>query len=581
MPFRVSSLRTALLVPFVGLVILVAAAIGGLSYLTGVRAVEDFSNQILRDVSNRVTQATTQHFAVSKVALNAVAPDAASFVPGASASVNALTPQSLDEIEQRLWLATGLFPDVSGYVYFGGEDGRFVGVNRSAAGTELRVKDKPDVERVAYRSSGPGLRGDRLRSDVYDPRTRPWYKAAIGRGGLAWSPVYIAATSRALTITLAKPMYDGSGKLRGVVATDIPLKSLDDFVASLKVSQNGVAFVVERDGSLIATSNAQPLVAEVSGASVSARRLRATEASDPLIRAAFGSLGAISKPNANDGALKTSRFQSEQFDIVDFAANAQTDDAGLDWTMIVAVPRADHMTVLRRTAWQNFAIAALAVALAIGLGMWLTQRVSSAVKRLSDATRLLASGHMPNGLALDRNDELGSIAKTVNELSAGLLHDPLTSALNRSTFEKRFEARATAVVEARATPFALVFVDLDKFKRINDNFGHAMGDAVLAISAQRLASVLRKDDLLCRYGGDEFIALLGDVADEAALDNALARIQDALVQPIVVAGHALSVAASCGGALFPANGQSLGALTAYADARMYREKGVGSKIRRA
>ncbi|MGL5004646.1 MAG: cache domain-containing protein, partial [Casimicrobium sp.] len=256
MTFKFSSLRTALLLPFVGLVAAVALAISGLSYVTGMRAVKDFSEQILSDVTHRVSQATTQHFAVPKLALNSVAPDATTVLPGASASVADIAPQSFEAIEQRLWLTTGLFSNVSGYVYFGAADGRCIGVNRGSAGTEVRVKTNPDQQRVAYRSAGPGLRGDELRRDDYDPRTRPWYKAAIAANGFAWSPIYVAATSKALTLTLAKPVYNAKNELLGVVATDIPLQSLDQFAYALKTSANGVVFIVDSNGDLVATSSA-------------------------------------------------------------------------------------------------------------------------------------------------------------------------------------------------------------------------------------------------------------------------------------------------------------------------------------
>jgi hypothetical protein len=140
MTFKFSSLRAALLLPFVGLVIAVATAISGLSYLTGVRAVEAFSEQMLRDVTHRITQTTAQHLNTPKIALNAVAPDASTVLPGATGSLGELAPQNFEAFEPRLWLATSLFSDVSGYIYYGANDGRFVGVNRSAAGTELRTE---------------------------------------------------------------------------------------------------------------------------------------------------------------------------------------------------------------------------------------------------------------------------------------------------------------------------------------------------------------------------------------------------------------------------------------------------------
>jgi diguanylate cyclase len=579
MTFRFSSLRAALLLPFVGLVVAVASAIGGLSYLTGVRAVEDFSEQMLRDVTHRVNEAARQHLATPKLALSTVSPEASNVLPGATGSMNDVAPNTFPAIEQRLWLATGLFSNVSGYIYYGSADGRFIGVNRSAAGTEVREKAATDKPRVAYRSSGPGIRGDELRRDDFDPKSRPWYKSAVAANGLAWSPIYIAATSKALTITLAKPVYDGSNQLQGVVATDLPLKNLDDFVGTLRASETGVAFIVDSRGELVATSSSETLVKEENGKPT---RLKAEASTNPLVRvshAAFVTAAKNGKPNAS-GTIRT-QFDSEN-GVVDLAVAPQADSAGLDWTMLVAIPRADHMGNLRKTVVQNIVIGLVAVAVAIMLGLWFSQRIARDVTRLSDATRLLASGQAPAALDMKRNDEIGSIARSMAQMSAGLLTDPLTGALNRSTFEKRFSLMYPADSKSEATEGALVFIDLNGFKQINDSYGHTVGDALLAVTAQRLASVLRRTDVLGRYGGDEFLLLLS-VHAQAEVDATIARCREQLASPVVVAGQKLTVNASFGSVLIPNDGRVLEQLLAAADKKMYAEKGTqrGTRSSRA
>jgi diguanylate cyclase len=564
-----SSLRRALLLPFVGLVVALALTLGALSYFTAMRGVDDFSEQLLSDISNRVLQATTQHLATPKIAISTVAPDAETFVPGATESIKQITPQSLAQIEDRLWLATGLFPEVSGYVYFGDDEGRFIGVYRSRAGTELRLKDPPYQQRNAYRSSGPGLRGDILRSDGFDPRTRVWYQTALSNKALTWSPIYIDATSRELTLTLARPMQLQDGMTRGVVATDLPLKNLDQFFDSLAVSATGVAFAVDVAGDLIAASSKDPLIAELDGKPV---RLNAANSRNPLIRAAYAAMSDVTHhyPTSTNGVLRTS-FKSDT-GTVDMSATTISDAAGLNWKMVVAIPRADHMGSLRSTALKSIIAAVLAVLAAVALGLWLTQRISGAVTRLSDAMRLLASGHSPEGITLDRTDELGSIAQSVQQMSAGLLNDPLTGTLNRATFEKRFEARVNDLRGGSKPAFALAFIDLDKFKEVNDQYGHAMGDAVLAITSQRLTSQLRAGDVLARFGGDEFIVLLDAVADTASAELVIERMRKAIIEPILVAGRTILIEGSFGLSLFPSDGQTLADLTAAADQRMYYAK---------
>ncbi len=568
MPRMFSSLRAALLVPFVGVVVLLAAAISLLSYQTGLKAVDALSEQLLLDVSNRVTQATTRHLGASSMVLSAIAPNASSAAGNALSAIN-LTPDTLADFERRLWIASGLYAEGNGYIYYGSNEGEFVGVNRGGGQeAEVRLRERGADKRSIYATRGPWERGQLLRSDDYDPRTRPWFIEASKRAAPTWSSVYVDYTTKALTVSLAKPVFNKQNEQRGVVATDVPLTALTAFVSSLKVSETGVAFIVEKDGNLIATSSKEPLFA---GNPPQISRLRADNSNNPLIRQAFAQLRSA----ANAGTALVPGADIARYSFVDasgrvhMSATAQRDGAGLDWTMVVAIPRSDYMGNLRRTILQNVLIGLLAVVLALAAGLWLMNRVTADVRRLSEATRLLARGQSPDRLFSDRKDELGAIARAVEEFKAGLLVDPLTGALTRHTLEKRV---ATHLHSTPVMDFALGFIDMDKFKRVNDQYGHTLGDAVLAVAAQRIASTLRRGDLLARYGGDEFVLLLFNVSTDADIASRLAEISHRLDEPIALGGERISAGASCGGALYPRDGSTLAQLVATADSRMFREK---------
>jgi diguanylate cyclase (GGDEF)-like protein/PAS domain S-box-containing protein len=154
-------------------------------------------------------------------------------------------------------------------------------------------------------------------------------------------------------------------------------------------------------------------------------------------------------------------------------------------------------------------------------------------------------------------------------------HDALTGLPNRALFEDRLSS-AVRAAERHGRPFAVLFVDLDGFKEVNDTHGHASGDAVLVEVARRLRRSLRADDTLARMHGDEFVALLPELAgpDEA---GALARQLLAIVgEPIEVAGTTLQVRASIGVGLYPNDGANPRALLRAADVAMYRAK-LGGK----
>ncbi len=150
-------------------------------------------------------------------------------------------------------------------------------------------------------------------------------------------------------------------------------------------------------------------------------------------------------------------------------------------------------------------------------------------------------------------------------------HDPLTGAANRVLLSAA-SARACERAAASGRRVGLVTVDLDGFKAINDAHGHATGDAVLRAVVGRLRSVARGEDLVARLGGDEFALLLVDLERPEELAARLVLVEARLAAPLVVAGRTLLPGASCGGALWPDDGDGLEDLLACADARMYRAK---------
>ncbi|MBS1211523.1 MAG: diguanylate cyclase [Proteobacteria bacterium] len=150
------------------------------------------------------------------------------------------------------------------------------------------------------------------------------------------------------------------------------------------------------------------------------------------------------------------------------------------------------------------------------------------------------------------------------------LYDTLTGLPNRNLLMDRL-TQLIHRSERQNTPFSLLYIDLDGFKTINDTMGHKVGDFVLLEVATRLSGALRRSDTITRWGGDEFIALLGNTAKEAAMAIAenLRRTVDA---PLAIGDRVVQVGASIGIAVYSADGDNATSLMRIADLRMYREK---------
>jgi len=153
-------------------------------------------------------------------------------------------------------------------------------------------------------------------------------------------------------------------------------------------------------------------------------------------------------------------------------------------------------------------------------------------------------------------------------------HDSLTKLPNRSLFQDRLE-QSIASSKRNKEKFALLFIDLDQFKKINDSLGHHIGDEVLIESAIRLSKAIRDEDTLARLGGDEFTIILKNISDPKSAAIVAQKITDLIKQPILIGTHHLYVSSSIGISIYPDDSSTKENLLKFADAAMYKAKEEG------
>ncbi|MDD2775855.1 MAG: diguanylate cyclase [Gallionella sp.] len=220
--------------------------------------------------------------------------------------------------------------------------------------------------------------------------------------------------------------------------------------------------------------------------------------------------------------------------------------------------------------------------------------VLAQIREAGNVTNKLVELHIPSGhlttkwvlasyLQLDyRGDPsvLGwfydiSDRKAMEEQIQHLAHyDPLTNLPNRTLFEARLQQALTAAKRTHLH-LALMFLDLDKFKPINDTLGHGVGDLVLIEVARRIQACLRESDTVARIGGDEFVVLLPIVETEQDAIGVAEKIRQVLNLPMALAGHDLQISSSTGIALYPEHGTEENQLIKNADTAMYYAKTIG------
>jgi len=184
-----------------------------------------------------------------------------------------------------------------------------------------------------------------------------------------------------------------------------------------------------------------------------------------------------------------------------------------------------------------------------------------------------ANGHLVIA-ALQAEANAETATRDLGELARSSQRDALTDTPNRALMLDRIE-RAVAIARRRQGCIAVIFLDLDRFKQINDTLGHTIGDRVLQLVSRRLESVVRDSDTVSRHGGDEFLVLLTGISrssDAALIAN---KIVAALAAPSRVGDHVLHLLASIGVAVYPEDGQDAATLIDRGDAAMYRSKKSG------
>ena len=553
-----------------------AASIGFLSYDAGSSAVDNLSDLVLSETVGRISQAVDKHVSGSEAVLDTA------FPPDIPAPKSIMT--DLDALRQRFWLATTVHLDPNNYAYYGNRSGQFIGLWRfSKTEAELRLRPESEGPRSIYQYST--IRGE-LKNPVpeqriFDPRDRPWYKAGQGVKTQTWTSIYIDFKTLNLVGTRARRVNGVNGEFEGVVATDLSLQHLNDFLKTLPLTKNGVAFIAEPDGNLIATSRG-PHLGKSDSANNTNTRLNAADSQDPVIVATYKAVREL----MSAGGRRPELFNNAQTGsfvgpdgVVQAGYARLRDQAGLDWIVAVAVPRQDFMQKVTNNVKRTVVLALLACALIVGIGMFVLNQIASDLRQLAVAASDLGDGIVGTKIPVQRKDEIGALAKSFAAMQSQLFTDKLTGIANREAVLRRIEDR---IIRQRrrgdGRPFAVLFADLNGFKQINDALGHDVGDRALAEIALRLASSVRDVDLAARYGGDEFVVVLEDVASHADADSARNKLERQLAEPLACLQGlpdlpaALTTGASIGLALCPADGADVDTLLKRADQDMYTRK---------
>jgi len=396
---------------------------------------------------------------------------------------------------------------------------------------------------------------------------RDWFIEAKATGQAVISKPLIARATKEPALVMAVPLFDPQGKLLGVLAGVTPLATpgfLDLIIGARPGMQGSYQLISPQHRIFVLASNIHLAVTPLPA-----------DAEDPIIHAALtGSKGVKIMRNPN---------QEEEF-----AAIVDVPKTG--WLLLARQPSRDAFAAVSNTVRNALLITTLLALPIIILLLAALSRLLHPLARLAGELHAMADGIRPlQPLQTNSTDEVADVAKSFNRLQSKLQeqeqqlaamahHDTLTGLPNRLLINDRLNKELMRISRS-GHGLALLFLDLDGFKPVNDRHGHQVGDLVLIEIASRLQNCVRDADSLARLGGDEFLILLaGTEAPLVAAERVARDCILALAEPIRIGDQQMTVGISIGIAICEGSqADSLRAeqLVSQADVAMYRAKAGG------
>jgi sigma-B regulation protein RsbU (phosphoserine phosphatase) len=392
-------------------VLIVAAVLSFLAFTHGRTAVNDLIAQNLVQIQDQIDERLEELLEV----------------PGRINRINAhlILQGKLDPANIRGWWPT-FFEQLQAFkmlsaVTWGGTDGQAVWVARypGQGDYELGVKDDKTgnaVNLYGLDSSGK-LRGERLGAYLYEPRLRPWYRAAIKAGKPTWSEIYAWAgkdgSRSTLAVALVQPLRNAAGKIIGVIDSELSLHDISAFLESLRVGKTGRAFVMDRQGRLVATSTSTPVTNKENVQLAASESLnRYVAAAGKHLEKEFDSLWSITVPHQlrliieeDPSLLMVSPFEHGE---------------GLSWLVATLIPEKDFMAEIESARRQHIEIGIAAVAITVVLGLVLAFIAVRAMLALVGHVRKIGEGDLGQELRLRYSPEFVQLSNEINAMTSGL-----------------------------------------------------------------------------------------------------------------------------------------------------------------
>ncbi len=410
------ALRSLLVGSLLAFAVIPAALVGWQMYHAQLSSVHEFSSKIVSDVAQRVQSDTENHLSEAHTIFNGVMYE----TPGEAQLLRVRQLlKDLSQFEAVAFTLTRMTPNMP-YLFVGTAKGEFLGIENISknSGNLLRVgvRGKGDEGRRFYSAFAPGDRSQPLNTETknFEPRNRPWYQAALVAKGRVFSPIYPSASKKQLVITLAQPIFGEDATALGVVAVDVYLKRLSELLQLQKISAFGVAYLIDEQGYLVASSTGEALYTEVAD---KVQRVKPSDGSNATMRASYAALQELVGKTQDESVQRIAgdrTLQGVNGEGLVTALRPFGESLGLKWTLIVAAPQSDFAGETEKSLRDSLVMLAGVIVLGSLLAGLFVYRLNRRFAQLNTAAEQLGRGEVPALQEGSRVKELSTLSRVLH-----------------------------------------------------------------------------------------------------------------------------------------------------------------------
>ncbi len=447
------------------------------------------------------------------------------------------------------------------------------------------------------------MNGEQITRNIGSAReqfTNLYFKAFMDNNSGYITPAYFSDVTQDLIVTMTQRVFQDSLPI-GVIRADINLQTIQHFVHKFNETSECSAYLIDHEGNVIAepeslgdgvfnylTMERTTLVWDGNGVAIKNKNGRVILKKEKFT-APKGKEQAMVRAIKNDVGTFTYKYEG-----ADYFCSYQKiflPVSNTKWTLLI-IRSSDTIIDSLNSLYRRAAMGGVLIALLASFGIVIfSRRITQPIFDIVNMANRVRSGDLSGKLKIQTQDELGILADNINHMIQGLkisnqkqkeaedkireiaYHDNLTGLPNRNHFLVRVKQIFTESLP-RPEYAALFFVDVDKFKGVNDTYGHAVGDGLLIEFGRRIVEIAGDKENVCRYGGDEFIVFLTgmDKEDTEAICQALV---DQMRKPFNISGNTFNLSASIGVAMYPYDADSVDMMLKKADSALYVSKENG------